>query len=167
MPILLSRIRLAYGLLSHHLTVNMKAEDTTQTKTVTVRPENIIHIPSGLFGFESIKEYVLLSTPEEEPFDWLQVVGDKALAFLVVSPFEVLQGYQPNIATDDIESLGIENSEDALIYTIVTLRPGDRNTVNLKGPIVINRHTLIGKQIVIVNASEYPVQYPLSEASSN
>jgi flagellar assembly factor FliW len=94
------------------------------------------------------------------------MVGNNTLAFLVVSPFEVLPSYQPNISTDDIESLGIRNPEDALLYTIVTLRSEDRTTANLKGPIVINRHTLIGKQVVIVNASEYPVQYPLTTASS-
>jgi len=31
----------------------------------------------------------------------------------------------------------------------------------LKGPIVINRRTLIGKQIIPVNASEYAIRHPL------
>jgi flagellar assembly factor FliW len=33
--------------------------------------------------------------------------------------------------------------------------------VNLKGPIIINRNTHIGKQVVIANASDYSVQHPL------
>jgi len=33
--------------------------------------------------------------------------------------------------------------------------------VNLKGPIVINRRTLTGKQVIPVNAAEYAIRHPL------
>jgi flagellar assembly factor FliW len=31
----------------------------------------------------------------------------------------------------------------------------------LKGPVVINRNTGVGKQVVIANAAQYSVQHPL------
>jgi flagellar assembly factor FliW len=34
--------------------------------------------------------------------------------------------------------------------------------VNLKGPIVINRRTLIGKQVIINNAAQYSLNHPLA-----
>jgi flagellar assembly factor FliW len=34
--------------------------------------------------------------------------------------------------------------------------------VNLKGPIVVNRHTLVAKQVVPHNAADYSVRHPLS-----
>jgi len=34
--------------------------------------------------------------------------------------------------------------------------------VNLKGPIVINRRTLIGKQVILNNASRYSLHHPLA-----
>ena len=67
-----------------------------------------------------------------------------------------------------MEFLGLKNPEDALLLNIVTVqKQGQGATMNLKGPIVINRNTGIGKQVVIANASDYSVQHPLlvSEAA--
>ena len=50
----------------------MKIAELTETHLHTVRAENTIQLPLGLLGFESIKEYVLLSKPDEAPFLWLQ-----------------------------------------------------------------------------------------------
>jgi flagellar assembly factor FliW len=131
--------------------------ETPQAKTLTVR------LPLGLLGFEKIKSYWLISNPEEEPFCWLQVPDEGDLAFLVVPPAAVLPDYAPDLSNDDVAYLGIESPEDAWIYNIVTIRPDGTSSVNLKGPIVINRHTLIGKQVVLAN-SPYPIQHPLGAA---
>jgi flagellar assembly factor FliW len=34
-------------------------------------------------------------------------------------------------------------------------------TVNLVGPIVVNRHTLIGQQVIIENSSEFSIEHVL------
>jgi flagellar assembly factor FliW len=39
--------------------------------------------------------------------------------------------------------------------------------MNLKGPIVVNRFTLIGKQVVIANASQYSLQHPIVVAANS
>jgi flagellar assembly factor FliW len=131
------------------------------TEVMTVQTENIIQFPLGLLGFEQIKKFVLLSNPDEAPFRWLQVLNDSSLAFLVISPFEVDPAYAPNLPDNDTEFLGLESPEDALVYNIVTLHRNGSATVNLKGPIVVNRHTFIGKQVVPLNAPELPLQHPL------
>mgnify|MGYP002402034198 CR=1 FL=1 len=125
--------------------------------------ETVIHLPSGLLGFERNKKYLLMSNPSEEPFHWFQVIDDPSITFLVVSPFEVLPNYQPDISAEDVRFLQLDKQEDAFLLNIVSLRPNGRSTLNLKGPIVINRFTLIGKQVVITNAAEYSVQHPLPE----
>ena len=123
--------------------------------------DSVIHLARGLLGFESVKRYVLSSVPVEEPFSWFRDQNDRALAFLVVPPFEVLPSYSPDLPAEDVRFLGLETPDDALLLNIVTLRPRGRSTVNLKGPIVINRFSLIGKQVVLANASDYSVQHPL------
>ena len=50
---------------------------------------------------------------------------------------------------------------DAILFNIVTLRGSDPATINLKGPIVINRHTMIGKQVIPNNAAAYSLHHPL------
>jgi len=120
-----------------------------------------IYLPLGLPGFEPLKQYLLLADPEEAPFSWLQVVNDPSLAFIVISPFEVLPGYEPDLPKEDVEFLELSSPEDALLFGIVTLRGKGRATVNLKGPIVVNRHTFKGKQVVLANAVQYQLQHPL------
>jgi flagellar assembly factor FliW len=108
--------------------------------------------------------YVLLSSSEEAPFHWLQVLSDPKLAFLVLSPYEVMPDYQPELTDQDTEFIGLNNPADALIYNIVTIRGRGRATINLKGPIVLNRYTLVGKQVIIVNSAQYALQHPLPVA---
>lgn len=120
----------------------------------------------GLLGFEQIKDYVLITNPGEEPFRWLEVRNNPALAFVVVDPFVVVPDYRPNLPQPDVEFLGIQSPEDVQLLNIVTVHGPNRATVNLKGPIVLNRHTATGKQVVISNAGEYSVQHPLPVAAA-
>src|SRR5687767_13128453 len=119
-----------------------------------VASDSVVHLPCGLLGFEPVKRYLLSSVPGEEPFMWFRAQNDPTLSFLVVPPFEVLASYEPDLPAEDVRFLGLEAPEDALLLNIVTLRARGRSTVNLKGPIVINRFSLIGKQVVLANAAE-------------
>lgn len=92
---------------------------------------------------------------------WLRMIENDTKRFLVISPFIIAPDYQPDISTEDVRFLGLNGPEDALVVNIVTLRPNRPPTVNLKGPIVINRHSLIAKQVVPNNAGKYDVNHPL------
>ena len=127
----------------------------------TLNGENIIRLPYGLLGFERVKNYVLLSKPHEEPFMWLQMLDEARQAFLVVSPFLVTSDYQPDIAEIDVKFLELTDPADALVVNIVTLRGNGQATINLKGPLVINRHTMVGKQVIPDNAAQYSLHHPL------
>jgi flagellar assembly factor FliW len=122
-----------------------------------------IRLPMGLLGFEQTKDYLLIINPAEAPFRWLQVKDNPALAFVVVDPFIVMPEYRPDIPQTDAELLGLASPSEAALFNIVTLH-GSRATLNLKGPIVINRNTGVGKQVVIANAAEYSVKHPLPTA---
>jgi len=125
-----------------------------------------VRLPMGLLGFERIKDYLLVSNPVEEPFRRLRVKDNPSLAFVVVEPFLAVPDYRPDIPQPDVEFLGLTQTEDALVYSVVTLHAGQSATINLKGPIVINRNTGIGKQVIIANAANYSVQHPLPEAEA-
>ena len=127
--------------------------------------KNMVRIPTGLLGFEQIKDYVLTTNPGEEPFAWLHVEDNSALAFVVIDPFVILPGYHPDIPKVDVEFLELKDAKDALLLGIVTINGGAQPTVNLKGPIVINRHTHTGKQVIIANAADYSLKHPLPVAA--
>lgn len=132
--------------------------ETAVSETPTSRE---VRLPMGLMGFEQLKDYVLITNPGEEPFRWLEVKNNPALAFVVVEPFVVVPDYHPDIPQPDVELLGLKSPEDAQLFNIVTLHAASNATVNLKGPVVFNRHTWVGKQVVIANASQYSVQHAL------
>ncbi len=142
----------------------MENADNSQCEARSSERETLIQVPLGLLGFEHIKSYSLVSKPDEAPFKWFQAPGDDPLAFLVVNPFEVLPDYQPEISDDDVAFLRLPSPEEVIILSIVTLRPGNRATVNLKGPVVLNRKDLRGKQVILANAAKYALQHPLPTA---
>ena len=120
----------------------------------------------GLMGFENIKTYQLLGSAEEAPFLWLQMTEGPKLSFLVIEPAVAISSYQPDIPEADIESIGLTNPEDALVLNIVTIHADGKATVNLKGPILINRKTLAACQSVPKNASEYSLHHALPVAKA-
>lgn len=120
-----------------------------------------IQLPYGLLGFERVKNYLLLSRPHEQPFMWLQMLEDTKQAFLVIPPHLVSANYNPEISDEDVSFLELITPEDAFVLNIVTLRGKRQSTVNLKGPIIINRRTMVGKQIIPVNAAEFAIRHPL------
>ena len=123
--------------------------------------ECLIEMPLGLLGFERFKRFTLSAHPEEEPFLRLHVLGEPDLAFLVLSPFVVDPTYQPELADEDARFLDLQGPEDTLIVGIVTVRNAQHASINLKGPIVLNRRTLKAKQVIPINGSAFPVAHPL------
>ena len=140
----------------------MNSVSTFETEIIAAPVVTEARLPMGLLGFERIKDYLLVANAAEEPFQWLQVKDNAALAFVVIVPFLALAEYAPDIPQADVEFLGLEDPQDALLFNIVTVHSPTRATVNLKGPVIFNRRTMIGKQVVLANASAYSIAHPLS-----
>ncbi|MGA2247867.1 MAG: flagellar assembly protein FliW [Verrucomicrobiota bacterium] len=139
----------------------MKCAEVIEIETPAVARHDLVRMPNGMLGFEAIKDYVLTSNPEEQPFAWLKVQDSSALAFVVIDPFIALPDYLPDIPQGDVEFLKLNQANDAQLLAVVTIHNAQRATVNLKGPIVVNRHTRVAKQVIIANASAYSVTHPL------
>lgn len=137
-------------------------ENENLSAQTQARPANdVIRLPYGLLGFERVKNYMLLANPDEAPFMWFQMLEEAKRSFLVVAPTMVMPDYQPIFGERDSEFLELSSPADAFMLSIVTLKPHGQATVNLKGPIVINRRTLVGKQVIPNNANGFPLKHPL------
>lgn len=131
-------------------------------------PANEIILPQGLIGFGSYKRAEMLYMPDHLPFLWMKLSDpDSAdiLHFIVIEPGGIVPGYEPEIFDADVEQLGITDPSEAMILNIVTLKSQSpvEATVNLIGPIVVNRRTRAGRQLVISNYSRYSSQHSLVE----
>jgi flagellar assembly factor FliW len=147
---------------AQRLNTNMITAELTEPVTRETKGTGIIRLPFGLLGFEHVKQYVLLTNPAEEPFMWFQMLDDAKRAFLVAPPARLVPDYEPDISEDEVDFLELADPSDAFLLNIVTLRGNGQATVNLKGPVVINRRTLIGKQVILNNAAQYSLHHPLA-----
>ncbi|HQU09631.1 MAG TPA: flagellar assembly protein FliW [Opitutales bacterium] len=124
-----------------------------------------LSLPEGLVGLPQLKQMEIVFTGDYLPFMWLRSSDDSNYSFLVVEPYGLINDYKIELSDADVEFLNIRNADDVLILNIATVHP-DRPvqvTVNLVGPVIINRSTGVGKQVVIENYSEYCTHYLLME----
>jgi flagellar assembly factor FliW len=129
---------------------------------------NSFTLPNGLIGFEQYKQAELLYQTDHLPFLWLKLIGPSdSLHFVVIEPGGIITGYEPELFENHALTLDLNNAAEAMILNIVTLKRQTplEATVNLVGPIVINRRTRVGHQLVISNYSRYSAHHSLVENS--
>lgn len=131
---------------------------------------NSFELPQGLIGFKDYTRAELLYVPDHLPFLWLKLQrGADAVNFIVIEPGGLIPGYTPELFDADAESLDLLDASEAMLLNIVTLRHQNplEATVNLVGPIVVNRRTRVARQLVISNYSQYGAHWPLVDTTAN
>ena len=131
--------------------------NTTRFGELDIDGGKVIFMPEGILGFPRAKRYVLLETRKRGPFVWLQAVDDPDLAFIVLDPLAIDEGYDVPVYPRDMSSLKAGYKKDISFLLIVSIRKEGQPSieVNLQGPVAINRETFIGKQLVF-QLSEVP-----------
>jgi len=136
--------------------------ETTPTDLADTAAQSI-RLPDGLVGFPEYKSFELLCATDQLPFIWLRLHGPDPLHFVVIEPGGIIPDYEPELFDEDAAFLGLSAPGDTLVLNIVTVKPGQQATatVNLAGPIIVNRRTGIAKQCVLANYGRYSARYPL------
>ncbi len=142
---------------------------TTRFGSLEISPEKVLPFKSGLPGFEHLKKFVLIPQGNSGVYFWLQSVDDPDIAFLVTDPFMFFSDYDFELPEPDVLELGLENPEQALILSIITV-PSDaieKTTVNLVAPVVINTLAKKGKQVVLEGTKYGTRHYLFHNAADN
>ncbi|HWA87193.1 MAG TPA: flagellar assembly protein FliW [Opitutus sp.] len=145
----------------------MKVLPDPTTSEFEPPPANTFELPGGLIGFANHRRAELLYFPDHLPFLWLRLHGPDMLHFVVIEPGGLIPGYEPEIFDEDAASLDLANPAEAMILNIVTLHrqvPFEAS-VNLIGPLIVNRRTRQARQVVISNYSRYSAHHRLVERS--
>lgn len=122
----------------------------------------------GLIGLTDFTQAELAVVPDQFPFLSLELRGPQgAMRFIVLQPDGFIDGYEPEIFPADAAALGISEPAEAMLLNIVTLEAQNPAgaKVNLVGPIVVNRRTRVGRQLVISNYASYDPFHPLMETA--
>ena len=131
---------------------------------------NMLALPQGLIGFGDFTQAEILYAPEHLPFLWLKLTNPTAketLHFIVIEPAGFIPGYEPELFDEDAAGLDITSPAEVMILNIVTINNPKQveTTVNLVGPIVVNRRTRVGRQLVVANYQRYSSRHPLADVS--
>lgn len=126
------------------------------------------HLPKGLIGIEEATRFELLVNEEELPFMWIRCADQHELGFVVIEPAQFVSDYDVVLNDDDVAFLDIQDADDAILFNIVTIKDGsiEAATVNMIGPIVVNRRSLKGKQVIVSNYLKYSARHPILSESA-
>jgi len=127
--------------------------------------DEVIEFEQGLYGFEEKQSFILVNLDDPEfPFNWLQSIEDEELSFVLTSPFLFVENYEFELPDQVAEALEIKKPEDALILSTVVLNEEmHKSTMNLQAPIIINRSSNKGRQIILEEDYELKHQFLLNQ----
>jgi flagellar assembly factor FliW len=115
----------------------------------------------GLIGFPNETSFVLLRPDAKKPVAWLQSLQTPALAFPVVESGQIAPAYPPEAAKTLADQSGF-GSGNLSVFVVVSVRGrAPRMVANLLAPLVIDRASGNGAQIVL-DARRYSAATPLA-----
>jgi flagellar assembly factor FliW len=119
---------------------------TNQFGVVEFDNNLIIKFESGIFGFEQLKNYLLIKV-DDDIFFWLNSIEEPEIAFPMIGLRMVDDSYPQE---KEHEAFGIVNMNSDIL----------KITVNLKAPVYINQDDKSGYQ-KILDSDKYPIKYSL------
>ncbi len=123
---------------------------TSRFSELEVDKKDIIEFTEGLLGFENLKNFFIVDPGDQTLILWLQSVDDAATAFPIIEPKIFQPNYMIKLLPVELNSLSLENLQNASVYTILTIPQNvTEMSANLKAPIIINNKTKIARQIVL------------------
>jgi len=124
-----------------------------------------IRFAAGLPGFPHVRGFQMKPWgPPGSPYLLLTSIDDFTVSFVVVPPWVFYPDYEFDLDDATAERLGLSDAEQAIVLAVVTLRDRpEEATLNLLGPIVVNRHTHEAAQVVLPTTT-HSVRAPLAFA---
>ena len=126
-----------------------------------------IRFKKGIPGFENLRNFKILDLEDNKQFKIFQSREEENISFVVTSPFEIYKEYVIDLNDETIKELEIENSEDVLVLSMITLGETlEKSTLNLKAPLIINIKNKLGRQLIL-QSEKYETKHPLIRSEKN
>ena len=136
--------------------------NTLRFGELEIEEQDVVRFADGIPAFEDEHEFVVLPYEEGTPYMFLQSMMTSELAFLMTDPFVFFPDYSFELDDENMEKLAINSMDDVLVCTLISVpRSGVADmTTNLLAPVVINRHTMQARQIVL-EKTQYTTKHRL------
>lgn len=123
---------------------------------IEIDEEEIINFHDGIPGFDKLTKFMILGIEDNKNLKCLQSIEDVNICLLIISPWEHFKDYSFELSEYEINELYLKSQDEAMVYNVITVR-GDKITVNLAAPLIINVIKGVGRQIILSN-SNYKVR---------
>ena len=147
----------------------VEASISGQQEFVPDESNNQFFMPEGLIGLPDFKRFELIVDPESLPFVVLRAVEGDEIQIPAVEPVGLVENYRLDIGDADAEMLGLVGADaNPLILNVATIKSYEpqKVTLNLAAPILINRRTRVGKQVVLMNYQNYSTTHVLIDETA-
>jgi flagellar assembly factor FliW len=147
----------------------VEASISGQQEFVPDALNNQFLMPEGLIGLPDFKKFQLVVDPESLPFVVLIAVEGDKIQIPAVEPVGLVENYRLDIGDADAEALGLIGPDaNPLILNVATIKSYEpqKVTLNLAAPILINRRTRVGKQVVLLNYQSYSTTHVLIDETA-
>jgi flagellar assembly factor FliW len=149
--------------MSAAIAADMLTLESVLLGPLELRADTVVRFAAGIPGFVTLRDFVLVETQRDE-LVWLQSVENSGLTFLLADPFALVAGFDVEIPPPDLAALGVRGTMDGLLVLVMTqLEGGMPVTANLQSPIVIDRTTRRGRQVVLTDSS-WGMHHPITIA---
>ena len=140
----------------------MRKINTLRFGELEIEEQDVVRFADGIPAFEDEHEFVVLPYEEGTPYMFLQSLITPEVAFLMTDPFVFFPDYSFELDDENMEKLAINSMDDVLVCTLISVpRSGVADmTTNLLAPVVINRHTMQARQIVL-EKTQYTTKHRL------
>ena len=142
----------------------VEASISGQQEFVPDETNNQFFMPEGLIGLPDFNKFELIVDPESLPFVVLHAIEGDEIQIPAVEPVGLVENYRLDIGDADAEMLGLVGADaNPLILNVATIKSYEpqKVTLNLAAPILINRRTRVGKQVVLLNYQSYSTTHVL------
>jgi flagellar assembly factor FliW len=132
----------------------------TRFGEVEYNPEEVLHFPLGLIGFENLHDFIVMPNQKAGPLFWIQSVDDAEVAFVLTDPTNFFLDYKIQPSKEEKAILQIDQDDDCYALSVVTVPPSKEITLNLVAPILFSPKNNIALQVILEN-SPYDTRTPL------
>jgi flagellar assembly factor FliW len=147
----------------------VEASVSGQQEFIPDESNNQFLMPEGLIGLPDFKRFELIVDPESLPFVVLHCTEGDSIQIPALEPVGFVQNYRLNISDEDADLLGLRGQDsNPLILNVATIKSYEpqKVTLNLAAPIIINRRTRVGKQVLLVNYQDYSTAHVLIDETA-
>ncbi len=147
----------------------VEASVSGQEEFVPDNSNNQFLMPEGLIGLPDFKKFQLIVDPESLPFVVLHSTEGDSIQIPALEPVGFVENYKLNINDEDAQLLGLKGADsNPLILNVATIKSFEpqKVTLNLAAPIIINRRTRVGKQVLLINYQDYSTAHVLIDETA-